>query len=669
MGGGGSPGFQRGGSMKYRHIAPVNTREELIYLLSRASEIEHGLACVYLFAAYSLKSDSSEGGLGENHVAAVRSWKRKLASVAVEEMLHLAQVSNMLTAIGGAPHFKRTNFPLPSNAFPFGIELTLEPFSQALVERLVCYEMPEAGILAPDRQAQYDQIRARVASVPHIADRKRRHSTAEPFEVDFKTVGEFYHKIESGFKSVPQNELFIGPPEAQAKARYLDLEGELVAVVDRASACAAIEMIVQQGEAPTTEHPDAHFCVFDSIRTEYEVLKAQAAQSRIVFDPVRPVISNPMTRYYDDATGGNIITDSLTHEVADLFNTAYDTMLLMLLRFFAHEDENETELRLLARGTLRLMASVLRPLGEALTKMPAGKEFAGKTAGPGFGYNRDVHLLPHKESAWVFFLERLRQLVARTSALAASERCPAELGEAAAALQAVTDHLVPLLPKQFAKEHAMPHAVRGNGPSIVCEPNGPYLVMNLHTMTNSKGETLGTRSALALCRCGGSSLKPYCDGTHARIGFISAKQDDRTPDRLDTYTGKEITVLDNRGTCCHSGNCTDHLPSVFRNGTEAFVDPDGASKDEIISIVRQCPSGALGYVLGPTTYAGEDRVPAVYVSQDGPYHIQGGIALEHEDRNKGASLEHYALCRCGHSKNKPFCDGSHWYSKFHDEEN
>ena len=100
------------------HIAPVTSREELIYLLTRASELEHGLASIYLFAAYSLKNDVSEGGLTPAQSEMVRRWKRQLSSVAVEEMLHLAQVSNMLTAIGGAPHFKRANLPMPANAFP-----------------------------------------------------------------------------------------------------------------------------------------------------------------------------------------------------------------------------------------------------------------------------------------------------------------------------------------------------------------------------------------------------------------------------------------------------------------------------------------------------------------------------------------------------------------------
>src|SRR5215831_3875089 len=220
------------------HIKPVTTREELIYLLSRAAELEHGLACIYLFAAYSLKNDVSEGGMTDEQATMVRGWRRFLNSVAVEEMGHLAQVSNLFTAIGGAPHFKRTNFPLPPSAYPFGIRLSLEPFSQETIERFVCYEMPETGILSAEQQAPFDPIKARVlasqaALQTSLEEEHDDDECYEPFEVDFKTVGEFYHKIETGFTHIPEEELFIGPPEAQANARYIDLSGDLVSIVDR----------------------------------------------------------------------------------------------------------------------------------------------------------------------------------------------------------------------------------------------------------------------------------------------------------------------------------------------------------------------------------------------------------------------------------------------------
>jgi CDGSH-type Zn-finger protein len=664
------------------HIAPVTTREELIYLLSRASELEHGLACIYLFAAYSLKSDVSEGGLTQDQVTMVRGWKRRLAAVAVEEMLHLAQVSNMLTAIGGAPHFKRTNLPMPPSAFPFGIRLSLEPFSVETIERFVCYEMPEAGALTPEQDAIYAPMRARIVAsqgggssdpgeggAPISLGDDERDAASEPFDIDFKTVGEFYHKIETGFRTIPQELLFIGPPDAQANARFLDLAGELVAVADRASACAGVEMIVEQGEAPSTAHPDAHFCVFDSIRQEFDQTVAAARASSTVFAPVRPVVSNPMTRFYDDTSGGTLIADPLTHEVADLFNGAYDTMLLMLLRFFAHTEESESELEQLSRATLRLMTTVLRPLGEALTRMPVGgAALAGKTAGPGFGYNRDVDLLPHKRSAWIFFGERLDQLAIIATRLRVHAGLPAEVEEATAALQALAARFAPA--SAAGGEVAELKAIEASQVcAIRCSRNGPYLVTNVANLDNSRGEALAARPEMGLCRCGGSANKPFCDGTHARIGFSSAKLVGRVADRRDAYVFGDLTVYDNRGICQHSGFCTDGLASVFRVHAEPFIDLSGADRDAIIAQVRACPSGALSYSIDGIEHRDQDHQPTITVSKDGPYRVTGGVELPDERRAEGASTEHYTLCRCGGSKNKPFCDGTHWYINFRDDKN
>ncbi|HLI56285.1 MAG TPA: ferritin-like domain-containing protein, partial [Actinomycetota bacterium] len=171
------------------HVSPVTTREELIYLLSRACELEHGLACIYLFAAHSLKSDIAEGGMTQEQVPMVRRWRAHLARVAVEEMLHLAQASNLLTAIGGAPNFRRTNFPLPPSAFPFGLSLTLEPFSTLTIERFVTYELPEPGILSPEDQAVCDAVRARVIAAQGVYAAGRLDIEdvrgLEPFEIDF----------------------------------------------------------------------------------------------------------------------------------------------------------------------------------------------------------------------------------------------------------------------------------------------------------------------------------------------------------------------------------------------------------------------------------------------------------------------------------------------------
>jgi CDGSH-type Zn-finger protein len=651
-------------------VGRFSTREELLYLLTRACELEHNLACAYLYAGYSLKTDLREGDMSEEELVAVLRWKRNLAAVAVEEMLHLGQVCNMLTAIGGAPHFARTNFPHPATAFPLGLKIALEPFSMELIERFVCYELPEEGVLSDERFAEFMEIRKRAGALENGHTFERAHSSTEGHDIDFRTVGEFYHKIESAFGAIPGERLFIGDPRMQAAPNYLDFPRDLIEVSGPDTARAAIEMIVEQGESPSSDHPDAHCFVFDGIRREYAALLAKAKAENRRFDPVRPLISNPVTLQSDETAQAHRITNPVSREVAGLFNSAYALMLMMLARFFAHADETEEELRLLARATLRIMASGLRPLGEALAKLPAGHAYPGKNAGPGFRFSRNIHLLAHKRAAWIYFLERLCDIERGLVRLSNQDELPVEVAEATAAFESVAEMLAPYIPAAFT------HAIRNDADersartTIRPEVDGPYIVRNLRTLTNSKGETLTVEPIVALCRCGGSAMKPFCDGTHARIGFSSAKSPDRRPDKLTMYEKSDgFKLLDNRGTCAHIGRCSRNLPSVFHHPGVFVTIEGGGSTEEIIEIVRDCPSGALGYARDGKMYGGEAREPEIYVAENASYFIRGSVELEGEPMNKGANHEHYALCRCGRSKNKPFCDGTHWDSGFVDPDN
>lgn len=170
-------------------------------------------------------------------------------------------------------------------------------------------------------------------------------------------------------------------------------------------------------------------------------------------------------------------------------------------------------------------------------------------------------------------------------------------------------------------------------------------------------------------------MKPYCDGSHAGSKFSDVKDPERVPDCRETYIGEQVTILDNRGTCQHSGFCTERLPTVFHQATEPFVTASGGRMDEIIRAVRDCPSGALSFSIDgvearETVDFHGTRWPTIEVTRDGPYRITGGIAIEEAhgslQRNSGASREHFALCRCGCSRNKPFCTGMHWYVQFRD---
>ncbi len=311
----------------------------------------------------------------------------------------------------------------------------------------------------------------------------------------------------------------------------------------------------------------------------------------------------------------------------------------------------ETQRVRMARVADRLAASVLRPLGGALGEPPPAP-----TAAPA-----SVEELSLAARELALDATRLRVRVGG----------PPALLEATAALQEVSCQLTADDDARLLAHRSELNAIQDSlTPSIECSPDGPYLVTNVSTVTDWRGVSLAPLPQAALCRCGASQLKPWCDGSHSVIGFSGKKAPDRVADRLDVYEGQHLTVTDNRGTCAHSGFCTDRAPTAFRSATEPFVAPSGARADEIMRAARECPSGALGYAPqghDPTGFSDQAREPAIEVSLDGPYRVTGAIELlDAGERNAGASLEHFSLCRCGKSQNKPFCSGMHWYADFHD---
>ncbi len=206
-------------------------------------------------------------------------------------------------------------------------------------------------------------------------------------------------------------------------------------------------------------------------------------------------------------------------------------------------------------------------------------------------------------------------------------------------------------------------------PAIKPAENGPYLVRNLTRFSNQHG-SIECQESMALCRCGGSANKPFCDGSHKKIGFTSAKSESREEeDRQQHFRGKRITIHDNRGICAHAGYCTDNLSSVFRMGEEPWIDADAASVEEIIATINMCPSGALSYKLQDAGVDSGSSEAEISIAPNGPYVVRGCPDLQDTDWGEGASRNQYTLCRCGASKNKPFCDGSHWEIEFSDDRN
>lgn len=202
--------------------------------------------------------------------------------------------------------------------------------------------------------------------------------------------------------------------------------------------------------------------------------------------------------------------------------------------------------------------------------------------------------------------------------------------------------------------------------SISSSPNGPLVIKNLQSLTEANGNSYPVKkSSIALCRCGHSKSKPFCDGTHGKVGWTDDKMEGRQPRKTDNYIGKTITIHDDRGICSHAGFCTDGLPKVFQMRVEPWINADAESVEKIIQTIKKCPSGALSYSIDGVLYNRFSEHPEINITEDGPYVVKGTIELQDDDHPE--LIEHYALCRCGNSKNKPFCDGQHWYTKFKDE--
>ncbi len=422
----------RGGKAAPEAPFVIEHREALIYMLCEAAELEHGIMCQYLFAAFSLKQREDEG-LTTDELAAVNRWRAAIAHVATEEMLHLAIVHNLLSAIGAAPHFGRPNLPAPAHHYPAGVNLMLVPFGEPALQHFVFLERPEgmeyggaANIDAPLHEA-----------VPLMAERD-----IVPQPQDFATVGHLYRSIEQGIAHLSEKfgeqNLFVGPPRAQAIAANFGWP-ELVPVTDLATALQAIDTILEQGEGARGQWEHAHFGQFVQILDEYrEMVAANPA-----FDPVRPAMFATVRVCEHDETVPRI-TDRVTSRCADLFNVSYEILLQIFERYFAHTEETDQQLGTLADSTIALMLRVLKPLGNLLTTLPVGPEFPEMNAGPSFElfYEND-YLMPHRDAAWALLEERVRETANFCGLVQgiAPERVAGELAPVHKALDEIADSL------------------------------------------------------------------------------------------------------------------------------------------------------------------------------------------------------------------------------------
>ena len=556
-------------------------REELIALLTEAAEIEHGLMCCYLYAAFSLRT-SDDSGLAPERLAAVRRWRGIILDVAIEEMLHLGLVANLMSAIGARPYFMRQNFPVSPGFHPAGVVVELRRFDEATLDHFVYLERPE-GFDLPDGEG----------FVSNRAYHRRMDAGALlPTAQDFLTVGHLYRSLSAGLAHLSaklgEAALFCGAPEAQVGPGVSGFDA-MIRVVDLASAQRAVEAIVEQGEGAPGHSESGHYAKFLTVRDEFKKLRAADPS----FDPAWPAAHNPVLRPPPNPEGRMHVTAAEPRLLLDVANSAYGLMLRCLMAAFGQPDASEADQAAFYGAAIDLMHAVA-PLAERLARLPATDDSSAPTAGMTFTLPRSIMPLASVALALRLTAERARELAQACRAHAAETP---SLGAAAQIFERVRK------------------ALEARGATRAAAPQ-PEAV---------------TASAAA-------PPHPPAGGAGVEIAV-----------------GKAVTLRFDAKRCIHSRFCVLEAPDVFKANTPGeWIFPDVMDAARLVAIAEKCPSGAITYERHDGV-AGEPapQVNVARLRENGPYAIYAAMDLD------GAPLLRATLCRCGASKNKPFCDGSH----------
>jgi CDGSH-type Zn-finger protein len=516
--------------------------------------------------------------------------------VFMEEMLHLTMAANLLNAVGGSP---KLDGPSLLPRFP-----TYLPHSNRAFEVPLMKFCPEAveTFMKIERPGEHDGL---------------------PEDNRFETIGQFYEAIEGALTALAaelgEEVLFCGDPARLVTDElYYGGSGRIVTVVDLESALAALEEIVEQGEGLQHQevwdgdrdmfHPEreevAHYFRFKEIAVGRRHAPGDTPQSgptgepfHVDWEAVHNMRPNPRTTDYPK---GSEIRAQMEE-----FNHAYSGVLHLLDECFNGSP------RLLTVATGAMYGLKEQAIG--LMRLPSGH--GETTVGPSFEY-------------------------------------------------------VP--PEQ--RHHAGEEAKR-----IVVLRNGPYLVygdvplvrkrkivseQNNDSIAWNKTETIATEETYALCRCGQSSAKPFCDGTHVRIGFDGTETADPRPtaERQHVLDGHGIVVRRDTSLCMHAAFCVgrvERIPAMLKSAEDSDV------RARVIALIDRCPSGSYTYSLeedGPDIEA--DLPVAIAVTEEegslaGALWVTGGIPVIRSDGQPFETRNRVTLCRCGHSENKPACDGTH----------
>ncbi len=441
---------------------------------------------------------------------------------------------------------------------------------------------------------------------------------ARPQDDGYATIGQFYNAIELGLKTIcaelGETAVFTGNPARQIRpdSTYYGGSGVIIAVEDLQSALAALEEVIEQGEG--MEHHE----VWDGDRNMFHPEREEVAHffrfQEIKFGrsfqqgdtpesgPTGEPIAVDWGAVYNcrpNTSTSDYEEGSDIHTKLMEFNHTYCAML----RLLEHAFNGQPAFLATATGTMY----VLKAKAKELMAMPSGDGVT--TVGVSFEYTPTEN---HHDERCIVIRENGPYIV---------------YGD------------IPLTRKaQVISEHGEP-------------------------LTWHKQDIIPTESPYALCRCGKSSTKPFCDGTHVRARFDGTETADTNAmkDREDVWQGEGITVKRDYSLCMESGFCGNRFTNI-----QKMIDETGEStvRATVMAMIERCPSGSYTYSLTPD---GEDIEPdypvGIAVTAEGgiagALWLTGNIPIERADGKPIETRARVTLCRCGMSGRKPLCDGTH----------
>jgi CDGSH-type Zn-finger protein/uncharacterized Fe-S cluster protein YjdI len=566
----------------------IETREQLYYTLTEAAEIEHNLMCCYLYAAFSLRGEAD--GLSAREAEVVARWRSAIVSIAVEEMSHLALVANLTTAVGGAPHFGRPNFPIPAGYHPAGVQVKLAPFNPETLQHFVFLERPD-GSLEEDGEGfavSSDYVRS-----------LGTFNRLMPSYQDYPTVGDLYRAIAEGLKTLSQAYgeagLFTGDASAQVGPDAVGLPG-LIPITNLASALTAVDTIVLQGEGASLDVATGHYQRFVRIRTEYRTM----LEADSTFKPARMAAHNPVMRRPPDPKDKIHIEAPEAAAALDLANAIYGQMLRLLYQGFARPG-GAAEKKPFLDAAIDLMFALV-PVAEHLTTLQAREDDTPCKAGISFSTLRPLSVLPFGAGEHRLLVQRFEEI------------------------------------RQGAE------ALRGQGARMV-----------------GAADALA-RTATAFAATGPRVSSPFpSPAAGSRTPALASTPVAEMPEpgnakNIELVEGRDLTLRFETPRCIHSRFCVTGAPNTFLANVQGpWLHPDDTPTDRLIEIAHACPSGAITYARKDG--GSDEAAPAVNlvgVRENGPYAFRAAISLDGVEAGYRATL-----CRCGASKRKPFCDGSH----------